>query len=134
MAKNSKEQYKQQNIEFLEDMAAQPGVRELTNGILYKVVSSGSGKSPNAGSVVSVFYKGTLVNGKVFDDNTNKRVPDAFRLRDLIVGWQIVLKNMKVGDRWIAYIPQQYAYGSKGVHGIPGNSTLIFDIKLVSVN
>ena len=119
MAKNSKEAYKEANIEFLRDMVEQPGVKELCNGILYKVLSSGTGKSPNAGSVVSVLYKGSLINGKVFE---------------LIVGWQIALKNMREGDKWIVYIPSAYGYGPRGVHGIPGNSTLIFEIKLVKVN
>lgn len=134
MARNSKEAYKEANVEFLREVAGQPGVKELCNGILYRVVSSGSGKSPNAGSVVSVFYKGSLINGKVFDDNTRGKVADAFRLRELIVGWQIVLKNMCEGDKWVVYIPSAYGYGPRGVHGIPGNSTLIFEIKLVKVN
>lgn len=134
MAKNSKEAYKIENEQFLKEIAGQPGVRELYNGILYRVVSSGTGKSPNAGSIVSVFYKGSLINGKVFDSNMSGKVPDAFRLRELIVGWQIALKNMKEGDKWTVYIPAAYGYGPRGVHGIPGNSTLIFEIKLVKVN
>lgn len=134
MAKNTKEAYKLANEQFLKETAELPDVKELCNGILYRVVSRGSGKSPNAGSVVSVLYKGSLINGKVFDDNTRSRVADAFRLRELIVGWQIALKNMREGDRWIVYIPAAYGYGPRGVHGIPGNSTLIFDIRLVKVN
>lgn len=134
MAKNTKESYKLANEQFLKDISQQPDVREICNGILYRVVTNGSGKSPNAGSVVSVLYKGSLINGKVFDDNTRNRVADAFRLRELIVGWQIALKNMREGDRWIVYIPAAYGYGPRGVHGIPGNSTLIFDIRLVKVN
>lgn len=135
MAKNSKEAYKAANEQFLRDVAEEPGVKEIANGILYKELSSGNGgKSPSPSSVVSVYYKGTLINGKTFDDNTSSRVPDAFRLRDLIVGWQIALRNMKEGDKWRIYIPAAYGYGQRGVHGIPGNSTLIFDIKLVKVN
>lgn len=134
MAKNSKEKYKEENVEFLRQMSGKPGIKELANGILYRSVSQGSGKSPNSSSIVSVYYKGKLINGKVFDDNTKGSVPDAFRLRDLIVGWQIALKNMREGDRWEVFIPAAYGYGSRGVSGIPGNSTLIFDIKLVKVN
>ena len=134
MAKNSKEEYKEENDKFLTYVAQRPDVKELYNGILYRVLASGSGKSPNAGSVVSVFYKGTLVSGRVFDSNMSAKVPDAFRLRDLIVGWQIALKNMREGDKWVVYIPATYGYGKRGTHGIPGNSTLIFEIKLVKVN
>ncbi|MDE6346287.1 MAG: FKBP-type peptidyl-prolyl cis-trans isomerase [Muribaculaceae bacterium] len=134
MAKNSKEAYKLANEQYLEELSQQPGVRELTNGILYRILTAGKGKSPNASSVVSVYYKGSLINGKVFDDNTRNKVCDAFRLRDLIVGWQIALKNMHEGDRWQLYIPAAYGYGPRGTHGIPGNSTLIFDIQLLKVH
>lgn len=134
MAKNTKEKYKEENIQFLAEIAEKPDVNPLANGIYYRVIKAGTGKSPNMGSIVSVFYKGSLINGKVFDENSKRPVPDAFRLRDLIVGWQIALKNMKEGDRWQVYIPAAYGYGPKGVPGIPGNSTLIFDIKLVKVN
>ena len=57
MAKNSKEEYKEENDKFLTYVAQRPDVKDLYNGILYRVIASGSGKSPNAGSVVSVFYK-----------------------------------------------------------------------------
>lgn len=134
MARNSKEAYKAENQLYLQEIASEAGVKELANGILYKVIASGSGKSPNPSSVVAVYYKGSLISGKVFDDNTRDRVPAAFRLRDLIVGWQIALRNMKEGDRWMVYIPAAYGYGARGVSGIPGNSTLIFDIKLIKVN
>lgn len=134
MAKNTKEAYKIENEQFLLEKATEPGVNELAKGILYKVISSGSGKQANAGSVVAVYYKGSLINGKTFDDNTRDKVPAAFRLRELIVGWQIALRNMREGDHWQIFIPAAYGYGSRGVSGIPGNSTLIFDIKLVKVN
>ncbi len=134
MAKNGKEAYKAANEQFLKEMSARPDVRELTKGILYRVIASGSGKSPSASSVVSVYYRGSLVNGKVFDDNTRNKVCDAFRLRDLIAGWQIVLRNMCEGDKWEVFIPAAYGYGPRGVHGIPGNSTLIFEIRLVRVD
>ena len=134
MAKKSNGSYKMANDSYLADMASRPGVRELANGILYKVLEAGSGKSPGAGSVVSVYYKGSLINGRVFDDNTGKRIPDAFRLRDLIVGWQIALRNMREGDRWQIYIPAAYGYGSRPVPGIPGGSALVFDVRLVKVN
>lgn len=135
MAKNTKEAYKTANEQYLKEMAGKPGVRELANGILYQVLASGSGKQAAPGSVVTVYYKGTLINGKVFDDNTRgSGVPAAFRLRDLIPGWQIALRNMKEGDKWKIIIPPAYGYGSRGVSGIPGNSVLIFDITLVKVN
>lgn len=133
MAHNRKENYKIENVQFLEEIARKPGVQPLANGIYYRSLAQGSGKVPNSGSVVTVYYKGRLINGKVFDDNTRSNVPDAFKVRELIVGWQIALKNMHEGDHWEVYIPAAYGYGAKGVPGIPGNSTLIFDMKLVKV-
>lgn len=134
MAKNSKEKYKIENENYLSDISEKDGVRQLSKGICYEVISEGSGKQAQPRSIVSVYYKGQLVSGKVFDDNTKQGYPDAFRLTDLIVGWQIALSNMKEGDKWRIYIPSDLGYGKRGTHGIPGDSTLIFEIELVKVS
>ncbi len=133
MAKNSKDKYKLDNEAFLEDLTDEEGVKALSDGILYEVIAEGSGKQAQPNSVVSVFYKGSLISGKVFDDNTTQGYPDAFRLKDLIEGWQIAITKMKEGDKWRIYLPSDMGYGKRGTHGIPGNSTLIFDIELVKV-
>ncbi|MBQ1184848.1 MAG: FKBP-type peptidyl-prolyl cis-trans isomerase, partial [Muribaculaceae bacterium] len=91
------------------------------------------GPSPRMSSVVMVYYKGMLSNGKVFDDNTRQSYPDAMRLKDLIVGWHIALQKMKVGDKWTIYIPSKFGYGSRAMKGIPKNSTLIFEIELCGI-
>ena len=57
----------------------------------------------------------------------------AFRLKDLIVGWQIVLTQMVAGDKIMAYIPAEMGYGDKREGNIPGGSTLIFEIHLEGV-
>lgn len=132
--KNSKESYARENEEFLLAAARREGAKMLKGGVVYEVLATGTGKtSPMPGNVVTVYYKGSLINGKTFDDNTSQGYPDAFRLTDLIVGWQIALKEMKAGDKWRIYIPAKYGYGSRGTSGIPKNSTLIFEIELVSV-
>lgn len=128
-----KENYKLQNEAFLAAKAAEPGVQTLPKGVLYEVMKSGDGKMPTIRSIVSVYYKGMLINGKVFDDNTHQGYPDAMRLKELITGWQIVLPRMKVGDQWRIYLPADTAYGSRSVGNIPGNSTLIFEIELRNV-
>lgn len=133
MAKNSNDKYRLENEAFLEELAENEGVKALSKGVLYEVIAEGSGKQAQRGSVVSVFYKGSLISGKVFDDNTSQGYPDAFRLKDLIVGWQIAIAQMKEGDKWKVYIPSEAGYGKRGTHGIPGNSTLIFEIELVIV-
>lgn len=130
MNKTSKELNSSEN--FLQKVAQEPDTQKLA-GIYYKVIKSGKGPTPQRNSVVMVYYKGMLTNGKVFDDNTRQNYPDALRVRDLIVGWQMALSKMKVGDKWKVYIPAEYGYGKKALKGIPKNSTLIFEIELVGI-
>ncbi|MCQ2227384.1 MAG: FKBP-type peptidyl-prolyl cis-trans isomerase [Bacteroidales bacterium] len=130
----NKEEYKQKNIDFLRAMRGENGVEHLSKGVLYRVVKSGEGKGVvTPGSVVSCYYKGSLINGKVFDDTFGQGYPEALRLRDLIDGFQIALLAMHIGDRWIVYIPSEMGYGSRGDSTIPGNSTLVFEIEVVNV-
>lgn len=130
-----KEQYQQQNKEFLAQKRKEEGVKELRGGVLYKVIESGDESSVQAKprSIVTCYYKGSLINGKVFDDAFGRGYPEAFRVNDLINGFQIALVNMHVGDHWEVYIPFEMGYGSRGDSTIPGCSTLIFEIKLVGV-
>ncbi len=130
----SKGNYKEENIEFLRRKATEEGVHKTAQGILYEVLQSGSGPRATLRSIVSVYYKGMLINGDVFDDNTTQGYPDAFRLSDLIVGWQIALTQMCVGDKWRIYVPSQVGYGAMSVAGIPKHSTLVFEIELAGVS
>ena len=70
---------------------------------------------------------------RVFDDSRREGIPAAFRLFEVIDGWQIALSQMRPGDRWTIYIPAALAYGSRTDGDIPGNSTLIFDVELLSI-
>jgi len=130
----SKESYIAKNREWLVAKAQEPGVMPLAAGVYYKVLQRGNvfGPTPNKGSVVSVLYIGKTITGKTFDSSRGG-VPGAFRLRDLIPGWIIVLSKMRPGDRWEVYIPAGQGYGKRGVPGIPGGSTLVFDISLQAV-
>jgi len=130
----SKGNYKEENIEFLRRKATEEGVHKTAQGILYEVLQSGSGPRATLRSIVSVYYKGMLINGDVFDDNTTQGYPDAFRLSNLIVGWQIALTQMCVGDKWRIYVPSQVGYGAMSVAGIPKHSTLVFEIELAGVS
>ncbi len=130
----SKQQYKQQNIDFLISKRQEPDVSELTKGILYKVIKSGNGEGKiTTHNVVCCYYKGSLINGRVFDNTFTQGYPEALRVKDLIVGFQIALEFMHIGDRWLVYIPAELGYGSKTNDDIPGNSTLTFEIEVVSV-
>lgn len=128
-----KTDYKQQNELFLQEIARKPEVKPLNHGILYEILKSGNGTSPKIQNIVCVYYRGYLISGKEFDNNMTQGYPDAFRLSELIEGWQIALTQMRVGDKWRIYLPAQLGYGSRGTDGIPKNSTLIFEIELVSI-
>lgn len=126
--------YIDKNLAWLQAKAQEPGVLPLDKGIYYKVLKKGSGAavSPNRGSVVTVHYTGKTINGKTFDSSRGGTAP-AFRLRELIPGWIIALQEMHPGDRWEVYIPAEQAYGRFNQPGIPGGSTLVFDIELLNV-
>lgn len=130
----AKHEYIQKNREWLSAKAKEPGVMSLDKGIYYKVIKKGNpkGAMPNRGSVVTAHYVGKTINGKTFDSSRGGVAP-AFRLRELIPGWVIALQQMHVGDKWELYIPAEQAYGSRNIPGIPGGSTLVFEIELLGV-
>ena len=131
---SKKEIYKQKNIQFLKDLSAEEGIMSLPRGIYYKVLEQGNGNiSPTVRSIVSVHYRGTLIDGKEFDNSYKRNYPEAFRLCDVIDGWQLAIQQMHVGDKWIIYIPYELGYGSKACAGIPAFSTLIFEVELLGI-
>jgi len=131
---SKKEIYKQKNIQFLKELSVEEGIQSLPCGIYYKVLQTGEGKvSPTVRSIVSVHYRGTLIDGKEFDNSYKRNCPEAFRLCDVIDGWQIALQQMDVGDKWIIFIPSEMGYGSKASGPIPGFSTLVLEVELLSI-
>ena len=131
----AKQEYIEKNTLWLKAKGEEADVKSLDKGIYYKVLKTGNrnGASPNRGSIVTVHYTGKTINGKTFYSSRGGIAP-AFRLRDLIPGWIIALQQMHAGDRWEVYIPASQAYGKINQPGIPGGSTLIFDIELLAVN
>ena len=131
---SKKEIYKQKNIQVLKDLSTEEGIMSRPRGIYYKVLEQGNGNtSPTVRSIVSVHYRGTLIDGKEFDNSYKRNYPEAFRLCDVIDGWQLALQQMHVGDKWIIYIPYELGYGSKACAGIPAFSTLIFEVELLGI-
>ena len=130
----AKQEYIEKNRQGLAEKAKEPGVQSLDKGILYRVLKVGgkSGATPNRGSVVTAHYVGKTINGKTFDSSRGGTAP-AFRLRDLIPGWIIALQQMHIGDKWEIYIPAEQGYGKFNQPGIPGGSTLIFEIELLGI-
>lgn len=130
-----KNEYMEKNLAFLEEMRQKEGVSELRGGVLYEVMKTGDGQgtvSPR--SIVTCHYKGMLISGKVFDNSYERHCPEAFRVNELISGFQIGLLGMHIGDQWRVYIPSEMGYGSRGAgRDIPGHSTLIFEIELLGI-
>jgi FKBP-type peptidyl-prolyl cis-trans isomerase FklB len=122
------------NKRFLADYAAKPGVTKLPDGLMYRVIKSGDGAPvKNDGDLVTVYYKGSLINGKVFDQ-TKPEEPAQFPVGGVIPGWTEALKKMKTGDTWEVVLPSELGYGAEGAgDAIPPNQTLVFTIELSKV-
>ena len=126
------EQNKAATAIFLAENRTKAGVVELPSGLQYKMLQEGEGSFPVPTSKVTVHYKGTLIDGNVFDSSYDRGQPITFQLDGVIPGWTEGLQLMKPGGKCILYIPPQLGYGDQGVGPIPPGSTLIFEIELLS--
>ena len=119
---------------FLAENAKKPGVTTTASGLQYKVLQQGTGQKPSKQSEVEVHYKGTLIDGTVFDSSYDRGESIAFFLTQVIPGWSEGVQLMPVGSKYEFYIPFELAYGPKGVPGaIPAYATLIFQVELLKV-
>jgi FKBP-type peptidyl-prolyl cis-trans isomerase FklB len=123
------------STDFLAHNATQPGVMQLPSGIQYSVVKRGEGTaSPGIDSLVTVNYRGMLIDGTEFDSTWAHGAPVSFTVDKVIRGWQYVIPRMHVGDRWKVVIPPQLAYGEHGaLPRIGPNQALVFDIELLDI-
>ena len=112
------------------------GYDETPSGLRYKILQEGNGKKAEKGNMVSVHYKGQLLDGQVFDSSYERKQPIDFTIGvgQVIPGWDEGIQLLKVGDKARMVIPSNLAYGSQGAGGvIPPDATLIFDVELVAV-
>ena len=127
-------QWKLDNEAFLAEKAKEEGLAVLDNGVIIQVLEKGHGTvHPKPGSLVYVRYTGRLIDGTVFDSTEGESLPALFKVRDLIMGWQIALVRMCEGDKYRIWIPAKWAYGSLKQPDIPAWSTLEFDLELVKI-
>jgi peptidylprolyl isomerase len=122
------------NKKYLDDNAKMPGVKVTSDGLQYRVIKAGTGKTATAPTdMVTVTYKGALITGQVFDQ-TMEGMPATFPAGQLIPGWVEALQMMKEGDEWEIVIPSNLGYGEAGAGGvIPPNQTLVFQMALLKV-
>jgi len=125
---------KEEGKKFLAENKKQPGITELPNGIQYKIIRQGTGIKPALEDTIKVHYKGTTIDGKVFDDSYSRGEPIEFPLGNLVEGWKQTLPLMPVGSKWEIFLPSDYGYGDRGAGpNIPGGATLIFELELLDV-
>lgn len=115
-------------------IAALPNQQKTEKGVYYTELKTGKGKSVKKGDKVKVLYKGTLLNGQVFDENQKDGIEFSVGLQQVIAGWDEILLTMKEGQKIKAIIPWQMAYGPQGNGPIPPFSTLVFEMELLKVN
>lgn len=130
---SSEKNIKEAEAFFIENKAKE-GVKTLENGLQYKVLKSGSGKTPKLSSRVETHYAGRLLDGTEFDSSYKGGKPISFAVTGVIKGWTEILQLMKEGDKWEVYIPSDLAYGERGSPPvIQPNAALIFVMELISV-
>jgi len=120
---------------FLENNKNRADVVVLPSGLQYKVIREGTGSKPTLTDKVTVHYRGTLVDGTVFDSSVKRGEPVTFPVNGVIQGWQEALQLMPVGSKWEIFIPTELAYGKRPPQGssIKPNMALIFEVELLSI-
>lgn len=119
--------------EFMIKNSQLEGVKSLKSGVQYKILKEGTGKKPTLSDEVRIHYRGSLINGEVFDSSYATLAPKKFKILETIEGWQFALVEMKEQSIWRLFIPPEFAYGKKGYDRIGPNEALIFDIELVEI-
>lgn len=120
--------------QFFADNKKKPGVVTLASGLQYQILAQGTGEKPTLFDVVEVHYKGSFINGTVFDSSYERGQPAVFPVNRIIPGWTEALQLMPAGSKWKLFIPSYLAYGEVGYgNQIPPNAALIFEIELVKL-
>jgi FKBP-type peptidyl-prolyl cis-trans isomerase FklB len=126
---------KKESEAFFEENRKKLGVVTTASGLQYEILASGNGPSPTMMDEVLCHYRGSFINGNVFDSTYEHGKPQTLPLARVIPGWSEALKLMKVGDKWKLFIPPYLAYGEAGFGPhIQPNMTLIFEMELLGIN
>ncbi|MDE6300653.1 MAG: FKBP-type peptidyl-prolyl cis-trans isomerase [Muribaculaceae bacterium] len=111
-----------------------PEVKTTASGLSYKIVEKGDSTAVTANSTVDVIYKGTHIDGSVFDDSNGN--PVTFPVSGVQVpGFAEGLQMLGKGGKAVLYIPGELAYGPNGIPqaGIGPNEMLVFEVEVVDV-
>jgi FKBP-type peptidyl-prolyl cis-trans isomerase FkpA len=118
-------------VQSVRDYLAANGITaaEHCSGLFYIIEEQGTGNAPTVCGAVNSIYEGKLTDGSVFapKDTAN------FYLNEVIRGWANGIPLVKKGGKIQLFIPPSLGYGKDPYKSIPGNSILIFDVKLNEV-
>lgn len=127
-------EFQKKSEEWLANNKKASGVMVTPSGLQYKVMTEGKGPKPTADNTVKVHYRGTHMDGKVFDSSYDRNEPAEFPLTGVIRGWTEGLQLMNVGSKYMLYVPAALAYGDQGRPGTIGaNEMLIFEVELLDI-
>ena len=124
---------KQKGEKFLEANAKKDGVVTTESGLQYKIIEAGNDVKPGPQDTVWVRYKGSLLDGTVFDQVAEDAEPIRLTLNRVVAGWTEGLQLIGEGGKIDLFIPSDLGYGEQGNQTIPGNSALIFNVELTKV-
>ena len=124
---------KEEEIRFLAENKTKEGVITTESGLQYKVLIQGEGDKPSLKDNATVHYTGRLLDGTVFDSSEARGEPVTFGVAGVINGWTEVLQLMPLGSKYMVWIPSALGYGAQGNGPIKPNSTLVFELELLSI-
>ena len=122
--------------QYLADILGEPCVYQLPSGLIFRIRTAvEEGDSPMRGDMVTVHYRGQLLNGEEFDSSYSRGEPATFPSDRLIAGWVEALPLMQVGERWELFIHPDLGYGMRGTPGGPigPNMALVFELELLGL-
>ena len=119
---------------FFEENAKIEGVVSLPSGVQYRVIQSGSGKSPTLADKIVVAYVGTKLDGTIFDETYTTGLSSTFSMNEVLPSWQEVLLKMEEGAEFELYIPPNLSTkGGVRKRGVLGYEPSIYLIELLEV-
>jgi FKBP-type peptidyl-prolyl cis-trans isomerase len=128
------EENRKEGSAFLAKNGKKEGVVTRPSGLQYEVLEAGEGPRPTLADTVECHYRGTLIDGTVFDSSYDRGKPAAFPVKGVIPGWTEALKLMSVGSKWRLFVPAGLAYGERGAgRQIGPNAALVFEVELLRI-
>lgn len=122
--------------EFLDGLTIDKSVKSTQSGLYYKILKKGKSKHAKTSDTVRVHYKGSRIDGTVFDSSYKRGQPADFSLQGVVPGFAEGLTKVGEGGQIILFIPSDLAYGNNPRRGgvIQPGDTLIFECELIEIN